>query len=309
MSVTPPNGRSLQTGSGRRSCLLTLFVILGVIIVLTAILGGAAYFIGGVGDKSFGEGVGVVELKGIIVNPEPTLKTLNWFSRDKGIKAIILRIDSPGGGVAATQEIYREVMRVRQKKKVIASLGSIAASGGIYVASAAHQILANPGTLTGSVAVILQFANYEELFRKVGLRSVAIKSGEFKDIGSPTRKMTAKEKEILQRVVEQIHQQFIKDVAKARKMPVEKVAALADGRIFTGEEAVSLGLVDNLGNFEDAVALTQKMLGLKTRPKLIYPKRKKFLIWDLLTGKGQADLLPDWFRFPFKLQYLYAPSL
>ncbi|MBW2141692.1 MAG: signal peptide peptidase SppA [Deltaproteobacteria bacterium] len=287
---------------------MTLFVIVGVIVILAGVLVGAAYFFGDVGDKSFGDGIGVVEIKGIITSSEQTLKTLNLFRHDKRIKAIILRIDSPGGGVAATQEIYREVMKFRQNKKVIASLGSLAASGGIYIASAADQILANPGTLTGSVAVIFQFANYQELFDKVGLKTVVIKSGEFKDIGSPTREMTAKEKKILERLVKQIHQQFINDLAKARGLPVEKVAALADGRIFTGEEAVSLGLVDSLGNFEDAVALAQKMSGLKTRPKLVYPKRKKSWIWDLLTNEGKAKLLPDWFGFPFQLQYRYAPG-
>jgi len=309
MSAAMPNSRPPQTGSGRRSCLMSLLIILGVIIVLAGILGGVAYFSGGVGDFSSGEGVGVVEIKGIIVNAEPTLKTLVWFRRDKRIKAVILRINSPGGGVAPTQEIYREVLRTRKTKKVIASLGSLAASGGIYIASAADQILANPGTLTGSMAVIMQFANYEGLFQKVGLKSIVIKSGEFKDIGSPTREMTAKEQEILQRLVEQIHQQFIKDVAKARQLPLEKVIKIADGRVFTGEEAVSLGLVDKLGNFEDAVALAQKVAGLKDRPKLIYPKRKRLWFWDLLTGRSQAKFLPDWLEYPFKLQYLYAPGL
>ncbi len=309
MTAASSNGRPLRTGSGRRSYLVTWLVILGLIAVLAAIFGAAAYFFGGFTDRVPGVAVGVVEIKGVIVNSEAILGILASFSRDQRIKAVILRIDSPGGGVAATQEIYREVMRTRQRKKVIASLGSMAASGGIYIASAADQILASPGTLTGSIAVIMHFANYQELFRKVGLKSVIIKSGEFKDIGSPTRKMTPREKEILQYLVDQVHQQFIKDVAKARKMPVEKVAALADGRVFTGEEAVRLGLVDSLGNFEDAVALAQKILGLKTRPKLVYPKRKKSWLWDLITGEDRTSVLPDWLKLPFQLQYRYVPGL
>ena len=309
MTAASSNGRPLRTGSGRRSYLVTWLVILGLIAVLAAIFGAAAYFFGGFTDRVPGVAIGVVEIKGVIVNSEAILGILASFSRDQRIKAVILRIDSPGGGVAATQEIYREVMRTRQRKKVIASLGSMAASGGIYIASAADQILASPGTLTGSIAVIMHFANYQELFRKVGLKSVIIKSGEFKDIGSPTRKMTPREKEILQYLVDQVHQQFIKDVAKARKMPVEKVAALADGRVFTGEEAVRLGLVDSLGNFEDAVALAQKILGLKTRPKLVYPKRKKSWLWDLITGEDRTSVLPDWLKLPFQLQYRYVPGL
>ena len=309
MTAASSNGRPLRTGSGRRSYLVTWLVILGLIAVLAAIFGAAAYFFGGFTDRVPGVAIGVVEIKGVIVNSEAILGILASFSRDQRIKAVILRIDSPGGGVAATQEIYREVMRTRQRKKVIASLGSMAASGGIYIASAADKILASPGTLTGSIAVIMHFANYQELFRKVGLKSVIIKSGEFKDIGSPTRKMTPREKEILQYLVDQVHQQFIKDVAKARKMPVEKVAALADGRVFTGEEAVRLGLVDSLGNFEDAVALAQKILGLKTRPKLVYPKRKKSWLWDLITGEDRTSVLPDWLKLPFQLQYRYVPGL
>ncbi|MBW2623266.1 MAG: signal peptide peptidase SppA [Deltaproteobacteria bacterium] len=281
--------------------------MLGLVAILVLILSGVVYIFGDTKERARGSSIGVIEIKGIILKAEPVLRTLVQFRNDKNIKAIILRVDSSGGGVAPTQEIYREIMRTRSQKKVIASLGNIAASGGIYIASAANYILANPGTLTGSVSVIMHFTNYEDLFEKVGLKSISITSGEFKDIGSPTRGMTEKEKRILQRLVDQIHQQFVNDLAKARGLPLEKINALADGQIFSGEEAVELGLVDKLGNFEDAIAYAQKVTGLTERPKLVYPKKKKSWFLDILTGESQVNFFPDRFSHPFRLEYVYAP--
>ncbi len=308
MTATDSNSRSPRASGGRHSFLTVFLALVGLITILALILSGAVYFFRSPGERSRGSGIGVIEIKGIIVRPESVLRTLVRFRNDKNIKAIILRVDSSGGGVAPTQEIYREIMRTRSKKKVIASLGSLAASGGIYVASAADYILANPGTLTGSISVIMHFTNYEDLFKKVGLKSFSITSGEFKDIGSPSRKMTDKEKKILQRLVGQIHQQFVNDLSKARGLPLEKIKALADGQIFTGEEAVELGLVDRLGNFEDAILYAQKISGLTERPKLIYPKKRKHWLLDILTGKSEINLLPDWYGHPFRLEYLYAPA-
>ena len=307
MTAIDLNSRPPQASGGRHSFLIAILAVLGLIAILVLILSGVVYILGDTKEQARGGSVGVIEIKGIISRAEPVLRTLVQFRNDKNIKAIILRVDSGGGGVAPTQEIYREIMRTRSKKKVIASLGNLAASGGIYVASAANYILANPGTLTGSVSVIMHFTNYEGLFEKVGLRSISITSGEFKDIGSPTRKMTDKEKKILQRLVDQIHQQFVNDLAKARGLPLEKISALADGQIFSGEEALELGLVDQLGNFEDAVAYAQKVTGLSKRPRLVYPKKKKNWLLDILTGKSQVNLLPDRFSHPFRLEYLYAP--
>lgn len=268
-----------------------------------------AYLVGSDSDPSFGQGIGVIELKGVITESEPVLKTLVEFRRNKNVKAIILRIDSPGGGVAATQEIYREIERTKKKKKVIASLGNIAASGGLYIAASANKILANPATVTGSIGVIMQMINVEGLLGKIGFRSVVIKSGRYKDIGSATRTMTEDERAILQGTVDQLHQQFVRDLAKGRALDEEKVSKLADGRIFTGEEALRLGLVDELGNFQDAVNLAVKMAGLVGRVRLIYPKKKDFWWKDILKGKSPLNVLPEWANQPLRFQYLYLPRL
>ncbi len=196
--------------------------------------------------------------------------------------------------MAPTQEIYQEILRTRKSKKVIASLGSVAASGGLYVAAAADRILSNPATVTGSIGVIMQTANIEDLLSKVGLRSVVIKSGPYKDIGSSTRPMSEDERAILQKMVDDLHGQFVRDLAGGRGLEVARVGELADGRIFTGEQAVGLGLVDQLGNFEDAVNLAGKLGGLEGRVNLIYPKKKTSWWKSFFEGRGPASLLPEW---------------
>jgi protease-4 len=301
--------RSPSARGGRRSFLALLLVLLAVLAVMALLIGAPFFLAGGGRDRLRGEGVGVVEMEGVLLSPNAILKQLVRYRNDDRVRAVLLRIDSPGGGVAATQEIYWEVLRTRRTKKVVASLGSVAASGGLYVAAAADRVVASPGTLTGSISVIMHVGNYEELFHKIGLKSVVIKSGEFKDIGSPWREMTGREKEILQKLVKNMHDQFVRDVAQGRGLPVERVAALADGRVFTGQEAVQLGLVDELGNFEDAVALAGKLAGLKGRPNLIYERQERFRWWDLLLGRSQARQISDWLAHPMRIQYLYAPGL
>ena len=309
MTDETPLRRSPSTRGGRRSFLAVLLVLLVVLAVMALLISGPFFLAGGGRDRQRGGGVGVVEIEGIILSPDSAVKQLVRFQNDDQIRAILLRIDSPGGGVAATQEIYQEVMRARLRKKVVASLGSIAASGGLYVASAATRVVADPGTLTGSISVVMHLANYEALFHKIGVKSITIKSGEFKDIGSPWRDMTGREREILQKLVEDMHKQFVQAVVQGRGLPVERVAALADGRVFTGREAVGLGLVDELGNFEDAVALAGRLAGLKGRPNLIYPRKARFSLWDLLLDRSQARQISDWFAHPMRIQYLYAPGL
>jgi protease-4 len=212
---------------------------------------------------------------------------------DDGVKAIILRVDSPGGGVGPSQEIYREIMRIRSssKKKVVTSMGSVAASGGYYIACASDRIVANPGTITGSIGVIMQFSNLEDLLKKIGVKGVVIKSGEHKDIGSPFREMTPEEKKLMQEVLDNVHQQFIQAVADGRKLDKSKVAEIADGRIMTGEQAKNLGLVDQLGNLQDTIDITAKLVGIEGKPNVLYPKRK-ISIWDLLI-KDMASAIID----------------
>jgi protease-4 len=263
-----------------------IFIGLGVIAALLIFFFGILSLIGRYsGGKSsrlaFGDKIAIVEVKGVISQSSGIIEELQQYVDDRDVKAIILRIDSPGGGVGPSQEIYREVMKIRPKKKVVTSMGSVAASGGYYIASASDLIVANPGTITGSIGVIMQFSNFEELLKKIGIKGVVLKSGEHKDIGSPFREMTQEEKKIMQEVLDNVHQQFIQAVADGRKLDRAKVAEIADGRILTGEQAKNLGLVDQMGNLQDTIEITAKMVGISGKPNVIYPK-KRLSIWELL---------------------------
>lgn len=251
------------------------------------------------------EKVAIIEIRGVILDPQPVLEKLAKFRKNEKVKAIILRIDSPGGGVGPAQEIYAEVKKIRGDKKVLVSIGSVAASGGYYIACAADKIVANPGSITGSIGVIVESLNAEELLRKLGLQSMVIKSGKHKDIGSPLRKMTGEEKRLLQGVLDSVHEQFIRAVAEGRKLPLEKVRSLADGRIFSGDQARSLGLIDDLGNLEDAIAMAAKMAGIKGTPEVIYPEKKKFSILDLLLQGTIQKVLESLRENTSQLNFLY----
>ncbi len=239
-----------------------------------------------------GPGIGVVEVKGLIAEPEEILADLTRFRQDDGIKAVLLRIDSPGGAVGASQEIFQEVRRTDRQKPVVASMASIGASGGYYAALGAREIFANPGTLTGSMGVIVKFANLEELYDKIGYRSEVIKSGKLKDIGSSDRPMTEEERIFLQGLIDSVHGQFVRDVAESRGLAEEEVRKLADGRIFSGEQALDRGLVDRLGNFTEAVQRLAELAGLDpARPRLVYPERKGFSWLELLSGRLDLERL------------------
>lgn len=256
------------------------------------------------GNQAFrlGDKVAIVEIEGIITDPTPINKHIINLGEREDVKAIVLRIDSPGGGVGASQEIYQEVKRIGERKKVVASMGSVAASGGYYIATAAHKIVANPGTITGSIGVIMEFANVEELLSKLGLKGYVIKSGEYKDIGSPLRGMREDEKRLIQGVIEDVHQQFIEVVVANRGLDVDKVRGLADGRIFTGAQAIKVGLVDRLGNLQDAIEVAASMAGIKGKPVVVYPEKRGGL-WDILFGAGMAKII-EGFRMGYGLMYL-----
>jgi protease-4 len=263
-----------------------ILVGLGVIAALLIFFFGILFFIGLYsGEKSsrlsFGDKIAIVEIKGVISQSSWIIQELRQHFEDDRVKAIILRIDSPGGGVGPAQEIYREVMKIKLRKKVVTSMGSVAASGGYYIACASDLIVANPGTITGSIGVIMQFSNFEELLKKIGIKGMVLKSGEHKDIGSPFREMTPEEKAIMQEVLNNVHQQFIQAVADGRKLDRSKVIQVADGRILTGEQAKNLGLVDQMGNLQDTIDITAKMVGIVGKPTVLYPK-KRFSIWELL---------------------------
>ena len=266
----------------RKRIFIGLGVIAALLIFFFGILSLNGRYSGGKSSRlAFGDKIAIVEVKGVISQSSGIIEELQQYVDDRDVKAIILRIDSPGGGVGPSQEIYREVMKIRPKKKVVTSMGSVAASGGYYIASASDLIVANPGTITGSIGVIMQFSNFEELLKKIGIKGVVLKSGEHKDIGSPFREMTQEEKKIMQEVLDNVHQQFIQAVADGRKLDRAKVAEIADGRILTGEQAKNLGLVDQMGNLQDTIEITAKMVGISGKPNVIYPK-KRLSIWELL---------------------------
>lgn len=237
-------------------------------------------------DLSTNDRIALIRVEGVILDSQTTIEELKRFSENPSVKAIVIRIDSPGGGVVPSQEIYDAVKRVRSKnnKAVIASMGSVAASGGYYIAAATDRIVANPGTLTGSIGVIMETANVEGLLQKIGVEGVVIKSGKYKDVGSPLRKMSADERNLLQAVMDDVHKQFIEAVAEGRSLELRAAQALADGRIFTGRQAKEAKLVDELGDLEDAIQLAAEVVGIEGEPKVIEPRRR-FSIREMLDSK------------------------
>jgi protease-4 len=228
--------------------------------------------------------IGVVTVEGELTSADETLKELRKFQRRGSVKAVVLRINSPGGAVAPAQEIYREVIKTRKKKPVVASMQTMGTSAAYYIASSADKIVCSAGTITGSIGVIMMLADLEKIMDRVGLNVKIIKAGKYKDIGSMFRPLTDDERNILQDFAAEIHEQFIHDVAKARKGKIEEkqLRSIADGRFFTGEKAKEMGLVDTLGNFYDAVKIASELGGVKGEPELIYPKKKWENYLDLL---------------------------
>jgi protease-4 len=237
-------------------------------------------------DFSTDDRIALIRVEGVILDAQTTIGELKRFSENPSVKAIVIRIDSPGGGVVPSQEIYDAVKRVRSKsnKAVIASMGSVAASGGYYIAAATDRIVANPGTLTGSIGVIMETANVEGLLQKIGVEGVVIKSGKYKDVGSPLRKMSADERGLLQAVMDDVHKQFIEAVAEGRSLELRAAQALADGRIFTGRQAKDAKLVDELGDLEDAIQLAAEVVGIEGEPKVVEPRRR-FSLREILDSK------------------------
>lgn len=258
-------------------------------------------------DFSGEDRIALIRIEGVILDAQETLGELKKFSENPTVKAIVLRIDSPGGGVVPSQEIYDAVRRVRTKsnKAVIASMGSVAASGGYYIAAATDRIVANPGTLTGSIGVIMEMANVEGLLQKIGVEGVVVKSGKYKDVGSPLRKMSDEERGLLQTVMDDVHKQFIEAVAEGRSLEVPEVQALADGRIFTGRQAKAAKLVDELGNLDDAIQLAADVVGIEGEPKVI-EQRRRFSIRELLESKLSSVLPKFDFHSGVNLKYLMA---
>jgi protease IV len=254
-----------------------MFAIFFLVILLITVL-----LTGEEGITDGGAKIGVIAIEGVISSEltEKTVRQLTKYGDDTSIKAIILRIDSPGGGVASSQEIYEEVRRVRSGGKlVIASMGSVAASGGYYVACVADRIFANAGTVTGSIGVIVQLANVSELLHKVGIESTAITSGPFKDSGNPTRTLRPEERQVFQALIDDVYQQFIEAVAQGRNLPLDDVRQAADGRIYTGRQAKDLRLIDELGSLHDAITYAAATIGIVGKPKLVQEGKER--LWWL----------------------------
>ena len=270
--------------------LKTFFTVLGVIfslLIVISILKGI--FLPEVSIP--GEKIGLVKIEGIIKSSDTYLRLLNKLEEDEDVKAIVLRVDSPGGVVGACQEIHDKVKEISQKKPVVVSMGSIAASGGLYISVPATKIVANPGTITGSIGVILQSYNVKQLADKIGIKVITVKSGKFKDLLNPFREPDEKTLQILQALIDDSYNQFVKAVAEGRKLPVEKVKKFADGRIFTGRQAKELGLVDELGNFDRAVEVARE-LSKSPDARIFEAKPRKTFIQKLF-GEQTEELLDN----------------
>ena len=303
----------------RSNVLRIVIIVVAVGVLLMLVLGGVLGSLLEGTSLGFGEKIGVLEVEGVIgdgrayeARSRELVKTLQDWSEDDSIKGIVVRINSPGGAVAATQEVYDEIVRYREKteRPVIASMGDIAASGGYYTAAACDEIYANPGTLTGSIGVIISFANLQDLTEKIGIRFTTIKSGEFKDIGSSFRPMTEKEQELLQDMIDDVYDQFVNAVVESRGDVFREVLAerleknellltddeitsharsLADGRIYSGTQAYDEGLVDDIGTLRDAIERVKTLADIKGKPKLVSSRVPKTL-FDVLGSEAKSVL-------------------
>jgi len=298
---------------GRRSNLWLWLVVGGggLLFFVISLLALAVYLSGG-SSSSFslsGGNIAVIEVEGIILDAKEFTQQLKDVGSAPGVRAVVLRINSPGGGVAASQEMHQAVRKFRAetRKKVIVSMSSVAASGGYYIACAADRIFANPGSVTGSIGVIVEWVNYSELLKWAKLQDIVFKSGEFKDTGSPSRALTEAEKAYFQNLVDNMFGQFVKDVAEGRKMSEAAVRKLADGRVYTGLEAKSNGLVDELGTLQDAIAAAGKLAGIVGEPNLVTPPKKRISLLDILLGDASTvlNLNPDRSESHIRFQYLW----
>ena len=268
-----------------RSVKITLIIIAAVIAFL--VIFGRLLIRGGEG---MGDKVAIIEIKGTITDSEEIIAQIHQHRDNSGVKALVLRIDSPGGSVAPVQEIFGELKKINQP--IVASMGSTAASGGYYLACAAEQIYANPGTLTGSIGVVMQFIKLKDLYQKIGIEYRVIKSGEHKDIGNPQREMTQEERDLLQATIDDVRLQFIEAILQSRKdlISQEEIEFLADGRIFSGQQAFRYKLVDHLGNLPDAILAAGRLANITGQPKTTQIKQKPSLLEQLLDIRGLLGL-------------------
>ncbi len=262
-------------------------------------------------SRFFGDKIGVIVVRGVISDPAPVLRALHDFSRDDSVRAVVLRVDSPGGGVGASQEIFREVQRFKKRKPIVCSMGGVAASGGLYISVPCSKVVASPATITGSIGVISTLPDMRRLFEKIGVRLQVVKSGELKAFGQVDRPLNEAERAMLERLSRDLYDQFVEDVSLARNIPVGKVRTFADGGVFSGRRAKELGLVDELGNFLDAVRLAAELGGIRGEPELVSPDRNlEGFLERFLREEGRALFkgIMEESLAASGPQYLYRPS-
>ncbi len=257
---------------------------------------------------AFKDQVAVIKIEGVITESENILRLLRRYRKSRSVKALVLRVNSPGGAVAPSQEIYLELKRFGEKKPVVCSMSSVAASGGYYVCLGCNYIISAPGTVTGSIGVLMQVLDLEELLRWMKIRQQVIKSGKFKDAGSPYRPLTPEEKKYFQKVIDNVHNQFKKALAESRGLKEEEIEKIADGRILTGEQALELGLVDALGNLEDAIKKAGELAGIKGEPEVIFP-RTRFSFWESMGTKLARGLVEHFTSWAFNPVWYLEPGI
>jgi len=295
MNPQHPNSAS-NSGRARSSTITIVLATIGglalfstfLLFILTAIAlrGGISAV-----PEVTGDCIGVVPIEGVISDPAKVLDAIQQFSQDDRVKAVVLRIDSPGGAVGASQEIFSAARRLDKEKPVVASLGNVAASGGFYSAVGARYIVSNPGTITGSIGVIMKIPNLGRLMEKLGIKTTVLKSGRLKDLASVTRDLTEEERQVLQGVMDDVHDQFISDVAEGRGLDPSKVRAIADGRIFSGRQALGLKLVDELGGLQAAVNKAAEFAGMEGRPEVCYPRQDKLSVLRRILEESGARMV------------------
>jgi protease-4 len=288
----------------------TVIIIAGVCLFLGLLFIGCvsiARLLLGVDEQKFVEkpGIGLVEVKGMILDSKETVRQLRHFLKKEDIKAVVLRVDSPGGVVAPSQEIYEEVRKFAARKKIIVSMGSLAASGGYYISAPATTIYANPGTITASIGVLIKLSNIEALMDKIGIKSTVVKTGKFKDAGSPARALTEEDRAMFQSVIDSTHNQFVRAVAAGRKLPEDEVRRIADGRVLSGEQALALKLVDRLGTLQDAIEEAGRLAGIKGEPEVFLPPKKKINYLDLLSDGVEEKFDGALNKFGRGMQLMY----
>jgi protease-4 len=282
-----------------RALLWAVFGLAGFFVFLAALFTVAYYSVGSRSEYTYasdgsGGKIGVIDLTGVILTPKRTVDGLRKFADDSSIRAIIIHINSPGGGAAASEEIYREVKRIRDEKRkhIVASIETVGASGAYYVASATDKIYCNEASIVGSIGVIAEWLNYQELLRWAKLKAIVFKSGEFKDTGSPVRELTPQEKQYFQGLLDNMHQQFIHNVAEGRRQPETDISKIADGKVWTGQQALGLKLVDQLADFQGAVKDTASAVGISGKPMLVRYRKPRVSVLDLLVDDA-SEYLPD----------------